>query len=122
MTPLARCCPTRPARSSRSRTRSSSLSADWILAIRYLPCLRIGTFMYSAQRLAGSAFLDRHYLVAQQTLGELDPALQVADGVHLAQLDADRDQRLRDFRRESRDDDGRAEQPCGFNRLHEAVR
>ena len=37
-------------------------------------------------------------LVAEQALGLLDAALQVADRVHLAEVDADGDQRLRDLR------------------------
>src|SRR3989441_8961323 len=34
---------TRSTRVSRSCFRSSSVSADWTVAIRYAPCLRIGT-------------------------------------------------------------------------------
>ena len=43
MTPRARSLPTRSNSASRSWERSSSVSADWMEAIRYDPCLRIGT-------------------------------------------------------------------------------
>ena len=39
---------------------------------------------------------------AEQPLGLLDAALQVADGVHLAQVDADGDERLGDLRGQAR--------------------
>ena len=60
-------------------------------------------------------------LVAQETLGFFDAALQVTDGVHLAQVHADSNQGLGDFRREARDDHRRAQQAGGLNRLNEVV-
>ena len=48
--------------------------------------------------------------VAEQPLGLLEAALQVADRVHLAEVDADGDQRLGDLRRQPGDDDARTHQ------------
>src|SRR2546422_2267861 len=47
---------------------------------------------------------DLNDFVAQLPLGFLDAALQIADRVHLAQVHADSDERLRDFRRETGED------------------
>src|SRR4051794_19715005 len=86
--------------SSRSWSTSVSVSADWIEAIRYGPCLRIGT----ATSALGLLDRSRDHGVAQQALGLLDAALEVADGVNLAQVDPERHERLRDLAREPRDD------------------
>src|SRR5439155_16139096 len=45
ITPRERYDPTCPTKASRSWTRSVSVNADWIEAIRNDPCLRIGTAM-----------------------------------------------------------------------------
>ena len=50
-------------------------------------------------------------LEPEEAFGLLDAALQVADRVHLAEVDADGDQRLRDLRGQPCDDDARAHQP-----------
>src|SRR4051794_4865632 len=102
--------------SSRSWSTSVSVSADWIEAIRYGPCLRIGTAI-SALGLLGS----RDHRVAQQALGLLDAALEVADRVDLAQIDAEGDQRLRDLRREPGDDHRGAHQARGVDGLDQVV-
>ncbi|SRR5258706_2720251 len=110
ITPRERNLPTCSASASRSRTRSVSDNADWIVAIRYFDCFRIGTAMVRTpqertqdRRLALSdrrgAVSERHNLVAQQTLGLFDAALEVADSRHLAQVNADVDQGLGDFGR-----------------------
>src|SRR4051794_28447708 len=85
--------------SSRSWSTSVSVRAAWIVAIRNGPCLRIGTAIRAQRRLArffrqGVAQRD---LVAEQSLRLLDAALEVADRVDLGQVDAERDQRLRDL-------------------------
>src|SRR2546427_2427567 len=84
-------------------------------AIRYWPCLRIGTStapsatgVGASSRLRGQIF-QRQDLVAEQPLRLLDAALQVAHGCHLAQVDADRDERLGNFGRQAGDDHGGAE-------------
>src|SRR5438552_1977837 len=110
-------------------TRSSSSTVDAPrAALRYWPCLRIGTStapsatgVSASSRLLGQIF-QRQDLVAEQPLRLLDAALQVAHGCHLAQVDADRDERLGDFGRQAGDDDGGAEQPRRLDRLHEVVR
>ena len=61
MTPRARCLDTLTTSVSRNFSKSPSVSADWTVAMRYAPCLRIGTSMYapcfgsSIQILAGLA-------------------------------------------------------------------
>src|SRR5215218_1999511 len=60
--------------------------------------------------------------VAQDPLGLLDAALQVADRVDLAELDAERDERLGDLGREPRDDHARAHEARGVDGLDEVVR
>src|SRR3989449_3591450 len=103
MTPRARKRPTRSISASRSCDRSASVSADCMDAIRYWPCLRIGTStapsatgVGASSRLRGQLF-QRQDLVAEQPLRFLDAALQVAYRRHLAQVDADRDKRLGDL-------------------------
>src|SRR3989442_529796 len=60
--------------------------------------------------------LYRLDFVAQEPMALLDASMQVADGVHLGQLHADVQQRLRDLGRQSRDDDRGAEKPRGLHR------
>src|SRR2546425_986037 len=128
MTPRARKRPTRSISASRSCDRSASVSADCMDAIRYWPCLRIGTStapsatgVGASSRLRGQLF-QRQDLITEQPFRFLDAALQVAYRRHLAQVDADRDKRLGDFRRQAGDDHGRAEQPRRLDRPHEVVR
>src|SRR5215213_2330089 len=59
--------------------------------------------------------------VAEDPLGLLDAALQVADRVDLAELDAERDERLGDLRGQPRDDHARAHEPRGVDGLDEVV-
>src|SRR4029077_19915204 len=47
---------------------------------------------------------------------------QVADRGHFGQVHADGDQRLGDFGGEAGDDDGGAQEPRRFDRLHQVVR
>src|SRR5439155_5616965 len=96
ITPRERYRPTCSTSESRSCSRSASVSADWIVAMRYGPCLRIGTSIHSLRGRSdrGRCFFQRHHLVAEQALGFLDPPLQVAHRVHLPEVDADVDQRL----------------------------
>src|SRR3954451_25004936 len=110
--------------SSWSWSTSVSVSAAWIVAIRNGPCLRIGTAMPGGQRPLARVFRDgvaQRDLVPEQPLGLLDAALEVADGVDLGEVDAERDQRLGDLRREAGDDHAGAHQPGGVDRLHEVV-
>ena len=60
------------------------------------------------QRPASSDLMN---LEPEETFGLLDTALQVADRVHLAQVETDGDQRQRDFRGQAGNDDTRAHQP-----------
>src|SRR5438046_10065539 len=122
ITPLARNRPTRSISASRSWERSASVSADWMDAIRQWPCFRIGTSTRppsteweAGSRLRGQLF-QRQDLVAEQPFGLLDAPLKVAHRGHLAQIHADRDERLRDLGREARDDDRRAHQARGLDR------
>src|SRR5690349_22210069 len=92
-------------------------------AIRYWPCLRIGTSttpsvpgVGAGSGLRGHVFQGQD-LVAEQPLRLLDAALQVAHRGHLAQIDADRHKRLRDLGRQARDDDRRAQQSGRLDRL-----
>jgi hypothetical protein len=48
--------------------------------------------------------------------------LQVAHGIHLAKVDANRHKGLRDLRRETGDNYRRAKEPRRFHRLHQVVR
>src|SRR3954449_6783572 len=61
-------------------------------------------------------------LVSQQPLGLLDSALEVAYRRHLAEVHTDSDKRLRDLRREARDDHAGAHQPGRLDRLDQVVR
>src|SRR6266513_986162 len=128
ITPRVRNRPTRSISASRSCERSASVSADWMDAIREWPCFRIGTSTRPPSpewgvdsRLRSHVFL-RDDLVAEQAFRLLDATLQVAHGRHLAQIHADRHQRLRDLRREAGHDDRRTQQTRSLDRLHEMVR
>src|SRR3990170_659410 len=125
MTPRERYRPTCCVSESRSASSSASDSADWMVAIRYCDCLRIGTAMRRARSRAGLAllggFCDRGDLVSQNPLGLLDAALQVAHRVHLAEVDPDPDQRLRYLRRQASNNDGGAQQPRGLDGEHQVV-
>src|SRR5438552_2136929 len=108
---------------------SASVSADWIVAIRSRPCLRMGTGkgltpLQPTPDAAGSDWFgirNRDHLVAEDALRFLDASLQVSNGVHLPQIHADVDQRLRDLRRQPGDDDSRAEEPCGLDREDQVI-
>src|SRR5688572_32314639 len=81
--------------SSRSCRTSVSVSAAWIDAIRNGPCLRMGTAIAAPRSagLVGDVDAAERDLVAEQALGLLDAALEVAHRVDLAELDAQRHQR-----------------------------
>src|ERR1700740_1926908 len=103
MTPRERNLPPFSTSADCSDIRSSSVSADWIVAIKYRACFRIGTAISAHQRpepevhstqcrgLLGIVAdprnlrrcLGRDDLVAEQPFGLLDSALQVPDRVHL---------------------------------------
>src|SRR5213075_1708082 len=134
ITPRMRNATTLSTSASRSANKSESDNADWMLAIKNSPCLRIGTITVRPQpltliglfrrRIRRSLF-DRDDLgdaVAEQALGLFDAALQVADRVHLAEIDADVDEGLRDRGRKTGHDHGGAEEPRCLDRLHEVVR
>src|SRR5215471_14896369 len=72
-------------------TRSASVSAAWIVAMRTSPCLRIGT---STMALRLGSFHQGHDLVTQQAFCLFNASLQVAYRVHLSQIYANVDQRL----------------------------
>src|SRR5262249_1341677 len=124
ITPRARTLLTDTTSVSRSCLRSSSVRADCTVAMRYAPCLRIGTCTTPSPSLRGGGrrrLLQRHDLVAQEPLGLFDTALEVADGVHLAEVDADVDERLGDLGRQAGDDDDRAQEARCLDRLHQVV-
>jgi hypothetical protein len=64
---------------------------------------------------------DRNNLVAQQALGLFNAALQIADRIHFAEIDADRDDGLGDFRRQTGHDHVGAQQPRCFHGLHQVI-
>src|SRR5262245_3002884 len=98
ITPFARSRRIRSIRSCWKATSWSSSRAVCTEAMRYGPSLRIETRGGSggAARLSPD-ILAPHDREAEQPLGLLDAALQVADRVHLAEVDADGHQRLRDL-------------------------
>src|SRR5207249_9126622 len=105
---------------SRSCERSASVSADWMDAIRQWPCFRIGastrppsTEWGVVSRLRSQLFLWDD-LVAEQPFRLLDATLEIAHRGHLAQVHADRHQRLRDLGREARHDNRRPQQARGL--------
>src|SRR5918995_6712371 len=108
---------------SRSSITSVSVRSDWIEAIRYSPCRRIDTV--TPDELSGVAvprLVDgSSHRVAELQLGLLDAALEVTDALHHAQVQADVDQSLRDLGRESRDDDLRAHETRGPDRLDKVI-
>src|SRR5205085_3386861 len=125
MMPLDRYRLTWSIRSSCRERASLSVMADWIEAIRYVPCLRIGTDT-STVRSADLAHLgDRlgaaAHLVAEEPLRLLDAALEVAHGVHLREVDADGHQSEGDLGREAGDDAAGTHEPRGLDGLHEVV-
>src|SRR5919198_2668560 len=105
MTPCARTLTTFSTKARRSSSRSASVRAAWTVAIRISACLRIGTSMAAStwNNLVGSS--HRYHLVAQQALGLFDAALKIASSAHLAQVNADVDQRLGNLGRKAGDDD-----------------
>src|SRR5437867_6032787 len=124
--PRERGRPTFSTRASRRCTMSASVSADWMMAMRYGPCLRIGTskkgsFAGASRPASGLGLGDRDHLVAEQALGFFDAALQVAHRPHLSEVDADVHQRLRDLGRQTRHDHARAEQPGRLHGEHQVV-
>src|SRR3989338_10767910 len=59
--------------------------------------------------------------VSKEPFGLLDASLQIADGVHFSQVDPDRDERLSNFGRQTRDNHSGSEQSRGFDSLHQVV-
>src|SRR5438128_1678746 len=112
ITPRERYCPTCAARSSRKPMRSSSESTDWMLAIRQSRCLRIGTRML---------LLDEADLVAQESFGFFESALEVAHGVHFAQIHANGDQGLGNLGGKTGDNDAGAHEPGGLDGLDQVI-
>ena len=111
MTPRARCWPIWSMRSSLEphHLRVVQGSVDRRDQVRPLSQDRDERRSWSSLvRSAPSCSGDR---VAEQPLGLLEAALQVTDGVHLAQVDPDRHQRLGDRRGQPGDDDAGAHQP-----------
>src|SRR5215470_12121397 len=89
--------------------------------MRTAPCLRIGTSTLPFFPGRSAWLCERSYLVSQEALGLFDTALEVADRIHLAEIHADSYQSLGNLRRQARDNDRCAEQPGGFDRLHQVV-
>src|SRR5204862_7256403 len=87
------------------------------------PCLRIGTDTVSApSRRRTRIGRSREHAVSQNPLGLLEASLEVADGVQLRELDAERDERLRDFRAEAGHDHVGAHEPRRSDRLQQVIR
>src|SRR5215218_6512730 len=115
MIPRERSAPMRVTTSCWKRTISWSSSAVWIDAMRKSPWRRTETSM-----LPPGPGLRRLFAAdpePQVALGLLDAALQVADGVHLPEVDPDRHQGLGDLRREAGDDHAGPHQPGGLHGL-----
>ena len=126
ITPRERYRPTCSTSDSRSCSRSASVSADWMLAMRYGPLLQDRDLhrargSAASAHAGGGASLTRHDLVPEQALRLLDAALQVADRRHLAEVDADVDRVWAISGDRPGDDDRGAEQPRRLDRLHEVV-
>src|SRR5579875_2538983 len=119
MMPWARNCVTRAIKRSRNKSVSESLRAERTVAISICPCLRIGTgmgvcvFAKSAGQFAGA-----RYLIAQQVLRLFYTALQVADRVHLRQVQTYGHQRQGDLRGQAGDDHAGAHETRRVDRLH----
>src|SRR5918992_179963 len=114
--------PTWSRRFSCNSSTSESLRADWIDAIRYSPCLRMGTATLC--RLAfgwGRGLRGFPDLVAEKPLCRLDSPLEILNCVHHAQIHTQGDQRLRDLRRQSRHEHLRPHEPASSNRLNDVV-
>src|SRR5579872_2329756 len=111
------------ASSSLRCNRSLSVSAVTTDAMRMSPCFRTGTGMDRPLRDRGSVGVRRaDQPVAEQTLRLLEPALQIAGGVEFAEIEPERGERLRDLRREARDDRPRAHEPRRGHGLQEVAR
>src|SRR5437660_4394772 len=110
MIPRARACATFSTKAQRSCSRSESVRAAWTVAIKISPCLRIGTSTPLPFEKALVRFDQGYNLVAQQSLGLFDATLQVAHSIHLAEVNANVDQRLGNLRRKAGDDHGGAQQ------------
>src|SRR6266513_5159377 len=87
------------------------------------PCLRMGTDTVSAPfRSRTRIGRSREHAVSQNPLGLLAASLAVAAGVQLRELDAERDERLRDFRAEAGHDHVGAHEPRCSDRLQQVIR
>src|SRR6266481_4786047 len=96
-------------------SRSASERAAWIVAIRNSPCFRIGTSKLTFfQGVRGCkdlcGYFYGHDLVPEQSLSLLNTTLQIADGIHLSEIDADGDKGLGNFWRKTGDNDGGTEE------------
>src|SRR5689334_8455516 len=111
ITPRERSFPTLSISSFCKRIKSASERADWIEAIRKSPCLRIGT---SIARSAAAPVRVAHDPVAQKSFRLFNAALQIAHGLHLRQIHANRHQRLGRLRGQAGNDDGGPHQPRRF--------
>ena len=88
-------------------------------AIRKSPWRRIETNTATTPSVQLSSVA--YHPEAKLPLGLLDPALEVADRVHLGEVDADGDQGPGDLGGESRDDHTGTHQPRRVDGLHEVV-
>src|SRR5918994_7186832 len=109
--------PTESVSSSRSCSTCASVRSDWIAAMSASPCRRSATPMGLRPRYCGGVVRRG----SEQPLGFLEPTLEVTHRAHLAQVDAEVDERLRDLGREPRDDGARAHQSRRLHGLHEVV-
>src|SRR5215211_6022272 len=122
MTPRDRQAPICSTRSSWNLTSSRSRRAVWMDAMRKSPCLSIETsFAWGGSESARATVLRSRHLETQQALRLFDTSLQVADRVHLAQVDADRHQRLGDVGGQAGDDDARPHEPRGVDGLDQML-
>src|SRR5215218_11420196 len=96
MIPRERSAPMRVTTSCWKRTISWSSSAVWIDAMRKSPWRRTETSMLPPDLDLRLVFPDD--LEPEVALRLLDAPLEVTDGVHLAEVDPDGDQRLGDLR------------------------
>src|SRR4029077_15461347 len=94
--------------------------------MRYGACARIGTGIAASHRSRwhdlGYDGLAHDRLVAEDPVGEFEPALQISDRLYPGKVDSNGDDGLGDGGGDARHDDRRAEQPRCVYRLNQVIR
>src|SRR5919112_3693964 len=116
--PLSTCS----RRSSWSLVSWLSSSAVWTETMRYADWLRIETSLGSVLACSVTVMVQSFDTEAERPLGLLDPALEIPDRPHLAQVHPDGHQSLGDLRGQPRDDDLGAHEAGRVDRSYQGVR